>query len=448
MMLGPMKKKVIQASIVAFLIPTLILGAVLFLFSKAKNNEIKELEVKVAEGYAYAVSGDFPIGYVLTTDDVKVVDVKGVSVPADSYYLEKTEDDILQTATLLSLKNQIVGRKLRLSVADTTMITDSLFFEDEDKLDIDIRAKEFNMITLPSDLVKGDFLDIRILFPTGEDYLVTAGKEVMSTGSGVDSNSIVLNLGEEEIVRISSAIIESYMNSGVKLYAVKYVNPYQQLYSETSDNYVKKYQEALYTIINERTTEETVIEKVTEQVKISNSQKTSGDVSGDASGDVSGDVQTITKDVARLVKKVPTEDEISVEDVVALANIPLEDAKIIRKALKDNDDILLAKYRTKTIRIPTELVENYPVKAEVAILVRSNPNIIDELKARYNVEELMKQRENIVTLPLYEYDINTGTVAETDTLTQIAEKIESEIETQRAERKRYLQSLIGAMPTL
>ena len=113
-------------------------------------------------------------------------------------------------------------------------MTSSMFYELDDFVREDVRRKEFNMISLPSDLVEGDYIDVRIIFPTGEDYVVVAGKEVKKVGSSHDSNAIFLDLTEEEINRMSSAVIESYVSGAVRLYAVKYSNWYEQLYDEES----------------------------------------------------------------------------------------------------------------------------------------------------------------------------------------------------------------------
>ena len=210
MMIGPMKKKMITVGVVSFILPTVLLVVFFGMYSSSKKAEIETLKKETAVVMRYVFSGDMPVDHVITTKDIKVVGVKEMSAPQDSF------DD--------ASANLIVGRKLKIPAFNKTIITENMFYKEEDNVTTDTRKKEFNMINLPSDLVEGDYIDIRILFPTGEDYLVVVGKEVKQMGTNAESNSIFLELTEEEMVKLSGAIIESYISDSVNLYAVKYVN--------------------------------------------------------------------------------------------------------------------------------------------------------------------------------------------------------------------------------
>ena len=85
----------------------------------------------------------------------------------------------------------------------------------------DLRKQEYNMITLPSKLENGDYIDIRITFPTGQDYLVVSKKKVVSC----DEDTVWLELSEDEIILLNNAIVESYVVIGYNLYATTYVEP-------------------------------------------------------------------------------------------------------------------------------------------------------------------------------------------------------------------------------
>ena len=41
----------------------------------------------------------------------------------------------------------------------------------------DVRTQEYNMITLLSQLQTGDFVDIRLRLPSGQDYIVVSKKQ-------------------------------------------------------------------------------------------------------------------------------------------------------------------------------------------------------------------------------------------------------------------------------
>ncbi len=74
------------------------------------------------------------------------------------------------------------------------------------------------------DLAKGDYIDVRIMLPSGQDYIVVAKKEVdIPEINGVPSeNTIWMNLSEDEILHMSCAIIDAYQIRGAKIYATKY----------------------------------------------------------------------------------------------------------------------------------------------------------------------------------------------------------------------------------
>ena len=105
-----------------------------------------------------------------------------------------------------------------------TLITTELLSKSDNVVQDDVRKQEYNMIVLPMDLVTGDYIDIRLMLPSGQDYIVVSKKEVeIPVIGGVDSeDTIWVNLSEDEILHLSCAIIDAYQITGAKLYATKY----------------------------------------------------------------------------------------------------------------------------------------------------------------------------------------------------------------------------------
>ena len=93
-----------------------------------------------------------------------------------------------------------------------------------------VRKQEYNAIVLPTDLTTGDYIDIRVQLPTGQDFIVLSKKMVeIPVIDGIDSETTIwLKLSEDEILSMSCAIIESYRINGSKLYATKYAEPGRQ----------------------------------------------------------------------------------------------------------------------------------------------------------------------------------------------------------------------------
>lgn len=394
MMMGPTKKKVITSIVVTAVVLILIFALVAFFYVKKSNEKIAKLEEmgKVEEKYVFArnmLQGD-----VITSSDIVIANVKGESNPTDSF----SKSDL----------NSIVGRRLKVSANAKTLVTSSLFYEEEKTPSMDTRLQEFNMITLPSDLKVGDYIDIRMRFPTGEDYLVLVGEKVQSFGAlNSESNTIFLRLSEEEIIRMSSAIIESYIRDGVYLYANKYVDADAQLFNREYVDFVAKYEKVRYEI-------------------------TSGEVMEAGSGD---EVKVVVKEEKR---------ERTVEEISKLINLNVEETENIKIALEEKDEDTLNYYKDKLVTTEKSIRENYPVKKEVASLIKNNPNILQEIKEKYKVEELEQQRVNMLDTALTKLDEYTGELVPNDEyISKINDKLQKEISTQKSERQEYLLKLLA-----
>ena len=82
---------------------------------------------------------------------------------------------------------------------------------------------EYTMITLPSKLEEGDYIDIRIAYPTSADFVILSKIKVQSC----NTNTVWLKLSESQILLLNEAIIESYIVDGTKLYATQYIDAAQ-----------------------------------------------------------------------------------------------------------------------------------------------------------------------------------------------------------------------------
>ena len=102
--------------------------------------------------------------------------------------------------------------------------------ESDEKITNDLRRQEYNMVILPSQIQSGDYIDIRLSLSNGTDYIVASKKKVeIPTIDGIDSaNSIIINMSEAEILVMTNAIIDAYIDRGSMLYATTYVEPGMQ----------------------------------------------------------------------------------------------------------------------------------------------------------------------------------------------------------------------------
>lgn len=410
MMMGPMKKKVVTSAVVTAVIMIILFCVIGAVYVMQTNKTIADLKVKSEVVQRYVFIKDMLAGDVVTASNVALVDVKGESAPSDSFeYLD------------------MIGRRLKMNANSKTIVTDSMFYEDDKEPELDTRLQEFNMITLPSDLAEGDYIDVRLRFPTGEDYAVIVGKKIESVGATAEeSNTIFLRLSEEEIDRMGSAIIESYIRDGVHLYANKYVDASTQLFDYTRVDFVKRFEDNRYKIV------EVPVEEA---------------ISGE---EVSGE-DVIERKVER-----------TVEEIASLIGLSANETEDIKLALEKNDETILSNYRSKLITTEKSIVANYPVKVEVAQLIKNNPNIIQEIKNKYDVEKLESLRENLPNAdikayqvddfgnlildshnqPIPKFDDNGHEMVSEEYITSIEAKLEKEIETQKTERQQYLLNLL------
>lgn len=117
----------------------------------------------------------------------------------------------------------------KIDLKKNTVMTRDYVVQSDAVVTNDVRRQEYNMIVLPMDLVTNDYVDIRLMLPNGQNFIVISKTqvEIPLEGDGVTyvPDTIWLELREDEILSLSSAIVEAYGITGAYLYANKYVEP-------------------------------------------------------------------------------------------------------------------------------------------------------------------------------------------------------------------------------
>lgn len=211
MAMNPMQRKANNSFLLGILITLVITGAIIaFLIFQVLNlnTEIEEIQAHTVN--AYIVIDEIKSGTEITTAQVQRV--------------ELNMDINVDTSTLYTTIP--AGLMAKVDLNPGTVMTTDLTYENE-PLTSDVRTVEYNVITLPSQLTTGEYIDIRLRTPDGRNLIVVSHKEVTIPNiAGVDStNCIWLDLSEEEILMMSSAIVEAYKMNGAMLYATRYVEP-------------------------------------------------------------------------------------------------------------------------------------------------------------------------------------------------------------------------------
>lgn len=219
MVANPMQKRARNSfllGMVITLVICLIIGALAYILLTKQDKEKEQEEGALT--YAYRLKTSVRSGEEITLDKVESVLVTEKAVPSGAF-ASKTKSD----------KNKWIdksfpsGYKSKLDLNAGTILADNLVYMDEE-LTNDIRYVEYNMLVLPTTIVEGDYIDIRLTLPNGQDLIVISKKEVKS----MLGDTIGLELTEGEILMMESAIVEAYIMSASKLYAIQYVEPGMQ----------------------------------------------------------------------------------------------------------------------------------------------------------------------------------------------------------------------------
>lgn len=209
-------KHLIYAGLAGMIVSGIVFGGFMIVQTTKMTEDRKEvqgrLEAEILSLQEEAVSSkiqgwtparELPAGHVITLEDLMPVELPEDSVPED----------------WLKTREQITGKTVKLAIRPNTLLTDTLLYEEE-PTPSDLRFREMSFIQLPGALSEQDVVDVRIQFPTGQDYILLAKKKVRSLASG----TVTMTLNEGEILSLSSAIVDAYLHKA-SIYALLYVEP-------------------------------------------------------------------------------------------------------------------------------------------------------------------------------------------------------------------------------
>lgn len=155
---------------------------------------------------------------------------------------EKIEDDMLAEVVLTSKKgtsiqafsrSAIVGNYAKSEFQKGMMLNPQCVYEPME-YSKDMRVKMFDFIELSPSINSGDYVDIRITYPNGEDYIIANHKLVLSVAASEKEDGtkerirISMKVSEEEILRLTSAYVDTQCYTGTKIYAISYLDEFQQ----------------------------------------------------------------------------------------------------------------------------------------------------------------------------------------------------------------------------
>lgn len=219
---NPMQRKVRNSfilGILVMLIVTILIGVIVFFVVLKPKMDQKKLEESKLYAYAYRLKKgvDVKSGEEITGSMVESVEIE-VETATTDFVPAKRKDakGNIQDVAFAS------GYTSKIDLKEGTILTYSMLNEGEEKVANSLRHMEYSMITMPTTLSVGDYVDVRLRIGNGQDLIVIPKKQV----TDIYGQTVGFNLTEEEILILNSAIVESYiMTSASELYLAKYVEP-------------------------------------------------------------------------------------------------------------------------------------------------------------------------------------------------------------------------------
>lgn len=208
-----MKRSTKQYLIVAFICIIVIGSAAIFtsllIASQIKDEYEAKLKVtnderELNQRTVFVAIDDIMAGDIITKDNIMEERVYA-SQPAELYY--RLEGDDINIAVV--------------DIPKDTQITKSMTTNNQ--IDSVIREVQYDVINLSSNVFNNDTIDVRISYPNGESYIVISKKIIK--GIIPESTNCFFWLNEEEIHRMSAAIVDAVLYPGSILTTTKYIEP-------------------------------------------------------------------------------------------------------------------------------------------------------------------------------------------------------------------------------
>ena len=203
------RKRLLAVILCVVLVVGAFIGAMFICTNQLKSKYDLKLEeltntISSNQRMVYRALVDIPAGTEINSENTEYV-----SVFSDmENFVYMSEDGLGKIATADIYAGQNIC---------TNMVGDDLVFS--------LRECEYALLTLSNNLVANDFVDIRIMYPNGENYVVLSKKCIQSID--LENNAVMFWLSEDELMDMSSAIVDTYLREGSILYTTKYIQDSQ-----------------------------------------------------------------------------------------------------------------------------------------------------------------------------------------------------------------------------
>lgn len=148
---------------------------------------------------------------VFASKEINAGDLVPVSVPATA----------VGSNTVIDL-SQIKGKCYKIDINPGTILTTDMFMVKDDSMLVKKFTRELTLTALPLGLQQGEYIDIRLLLPNGEEYIVFSHLKV----DMISGTNISFKVSEEESYILNSMLQDlAVYGSATAFYATRYLEP-------------------------------------------------------------------------------------------------------------------------------------------------------------------------------------------------------------------------------
>ncbi|MBQ9764999.1 MAG: hypothetical protein IJW18_02225 [Lachnospiraceae bacterium] len=159
-------------------------------------------EINNHKMYVYVADCDIESGTIIDESMIKKKEI----------YTELEEN--------LFFDEKMIGYEALIDISKNEPLKANMFTEFV--ISSEYKEYEVSTVEIMDDQKEHDYIDIRIMFPDGADYLVVPHKKIFDLNS--ENLTFNIHCSESEILTMTSAIIDTYTIPGTKMYAVRYIN--------------------------------------------------------------------------------------------------------------------------------------------------------------------------------------------------------------------------------
>ena len=207
-----MKKTTKQYIIVAIICICVMGGAAALTTVMMYGNLKSKYESKLADANELITSNQRLV--FVTTTDINA----GDSI---------TSDNVEQKVVFASqgqetyVTGEDIGKTLLVDVAGGTQLTKGMLTDQQ--VSAELREMQYDVINVNANILGNDTVDVRIVYPNGESYVVISKKVIK--GVQPESTTCYFWLSEDELLNMSAAIVDAGLYQGSRLITAKYIEP-------------------------------------------------------------------------------------------------------------------------------------------------------------------------------------------------------------------------------